>query len=515
MAKRKRRKATLRSAGKATESDILERAKAIAEDPTLIMPQCEGRCVLFSPVTSARKGIARVYAAREDEAKLSRLANGGNDLARAYAATLLVAKAGKIPYVAEMRLPTGNVPYVIRGKAKPFFLAGVQNYDDRALRLLSYFPWARKRRMHFFSADRGVVCTGKRAEPPRDFVEEEMDELGLEEREKSLWTCGHGGAGPGRDAVRVTWKAAGVEMERCDACLGKDSMVHSVLRHMVGPRLIAQFDIEVRLAPVQTPKGQLLAVVPALPPNLKAGYFRGVANDAKLLEEARAMRVEALKGLGRAFVAGERAFDDLDSFLAALNPSPAEETALRAGLQGHAGPVALDKATVARALHQLWPERGLVMLTAAAGGDESAAKALFKEKVAADEAADLVRRAGRQGSAQAALRGLPRYARLPPAAGVADAIVRAYRSGGAEAALRTAQERANAGRAKGVALAFLLHLGSGKGQEWRFAQTDQEIAHTLAPVVARLLSENGDGYHQALREASLLAGEPADFQPQG
>lgn len=115
MAKRPRRKATLRSTGKVTEADLRERAQALVDDPTLAMPICEGGCVLFSPAKAASRAIPRIHAAREDEAKLQRYASWGNELAKAYAATLLILHAEKIPYVAELRLPTGTIPYVIRG----------------------------------------------------------------------------------------------------------------------------------------------------------------------------------------------------------------------------------------------------------------------------------------------------------------------------------------------------------------------------------------------------------------
>ena len=514
--KRPRRKATLHSTGKVREADLLERARAMADDPSLAMPICEGSCVLFSPAAAARRAIPKIHAARDDEARLNRYASRGNELAKAYAATLLVARAEKIPYVAELRLPTGSIPYVIRGKAKPFQLAGLQNHHDRAQRLVAFFPWARKRKMHFFSADRGVVCTGRDPTPPRDFVEEEMDELELTAQpDGRRYICRHGGSGPGRDAILLRWRSAGVEVERCAECAGKDSTIMTLLKHMAGPRLLGGFDVEARLAPLVSAAGGAAPVVPPLAEELKTTYLKGLVSDAALLEGARAARASSLRAAGtRAYIAGERSFgDDVDAFLAALAPSPAEDRALRAGLAREQGPLVLDKPTVARALAELWPAHGLAMLEAAAGGDADAARRLHKEKVAPDEAADLVRRAGREGTAKAALSSLPRYARLPAAASVADAIARAHRSGGQEAALKAAQERANAGKAKGVILAFLQALGGGKGQEWRYTTTDQEMAASLAPVVRRLLEASGESYHEALREASLLAGESADFQP--
>src|SRR5439155_9713952 len=138
-----------------------------------------------------------------------------------------------IPYVGELRLGGVSAPYVARGKAKPFFLAGLQNHTDRQLRLLAVMPWVKKRRMHFYSADRGIVCTGRRAAPPRDFVEEEMAALDLRAAAPDRFSCGH----EGRDAVVLAWRDAKITIERCaECCAGADEpTLASIVRHMAVP----------------------------------------------------------------------------------------------------------------------------------------------------------------------------------------------------------------------------------------------------------------------------------------
>lgn len=510
MAKPRRRKATLHSAGRVTEADLLERARALAEDPSLATPVCEGGCVLLSPVAAARRAIPRVHAARDDEKALQRLASRGNDLARAYAATLLVARSGKVPFVADLRVGGETIPYVIRGKAKPFFLAGLQNHHDRALRLLAFAPWAKKRKMHFFSADRGVVCTGRQARPPVDFVEEEAALLGLE-RKGDAFVCEHGGAASGRDSIVVRWRAAGVRLERCEECAEDEgSTVGELKRHMAGPRLSTQFEADVSLAPF---RGVPLDVDAPLPAETARKYVEGALGDAALLEAARQARVDALRASGRrAYVAGDTSHgDDADAFLASLAPNASEEQALRAALAEHEGAVVLERASTSRALAELWPQHGLRML-AAVGGEE-AARRLHKESVRPEEATDLVRRAAKEGATRAGLWGLPAYGPLPKAAAVADAVSRAYRASGADAAARIALDRAGQGEVAGVVLALLEALGAAKGQEWRFGTTDRELATTLAPLVARLLRAPAAEYHDALVQVARATGETAEFAP--
>lgn len=502
MAKPKRRKASLHSAGRVTEADLLANARELAEDPSPIVPRCEGGCVLFSPVRSAQRAIPKVHAARDDEGALVNMAARGNDLARAYAATLLLALSGKVPVVANLRTPDGSVvPYVMRGTTKPFFLAGVQHHDDRVLRLLAVTPWARKRGLHFWSVDDGIVCTGRRATPPADFIEVEAERLALT-KTGDAYTCGHEG-----DAVEVELPGD-VRFVRCETC-GKDgSLARELLTHAIGNRILKETRVRARLVPLRAVSGVAPTVEASPPDALLQGYLRGTGKDADFLEAARQARVAALKTAGAHLVAGDASYgDDAEAFLDALAPSPQERQALRAALAAHKGPVVLDRATTARAIAELWSEHGLRMLEAVA--DPEQARSVHKPGATAEEAVELVRKAARLGAARAALAGVPAYDRLPPAAALADAIARAYRTGGADAAVRVATD----GKPRGVALAFLQEVGGTRGQEWRFAPSDQDVAASVRPQVEALLRGPPESYHEALVAASRAAGETQTFSP--
>ncbi|MFA5862150.1 MAG: hypothetical protein WDA16_10695 [Candidatus Thermoplasmatota archaeon] len=513
MAKGKRRKGSLHSAGKVQEADLLERSRALRDDPSLAMPICEGRCVLFSPMASARRGIARAHAARGNESKLQRLASSGNQLARAYAGTLLLALGDKIPYVAELRLGSGiTAPYVTRGKAQSFFAAGLQNYHDRQLRLLAVTPWVKKRRLHVYSTDRGLVCTGRHDKPPRDFVEEEMGALDLNETEPGRFTCGH----HDNDALVLRWKSAGVTLERCESCFDDVPTLASLLRHMAAPKALAALEPDARLIPLRAAAGAPIDAPAHLDGATRSQYAAGQLTDEQLLDAARAGRFAALRArrTGLLLVAADASYgNDVTAFLASLLPTPAEERALRAALEGRDAPLVLEKASTARALGELWADHARDMLIAAAGGDVDVVSRLFREKATPEEASDLVRRAGREGSERSALAALPSYERLPPFAATADAIARAFRTLGQEAAVRAALDRASAGKAKGVALAFLNTLNAAKGQEWRFSHADHDVAASVAPAIQPLLSGEPGSYHAALRDASTRAGETIAFEP--
>lgn len=503
MAKPKRRKATLHSAGKVTEQELLERARELYDDPSLAMPICEGSCGFFSPVKAARAAIPRVHAARDDEGKLLRLAGRGNDLARAYAATLLLAKSEKIPFVADVRLGGETVPYVMRGKAKPLYLAGLQHHDDRALRLLAVATWARKKKLHFYSADRGIVCTGKRPAPPADFLAEEAELLGLHAEEGSRYTCGHGD-----ELVIVRWTGSDAVFERCEDCAGEESLVATLRRHVAAPHVERQFSVRTKLRPLQ---GADASTTPEVPDDVRAAYLAGRLNDRALLAAARAARTASLRGGGPQYVVGDVSYGaDADAFLRALSASPDEARALRAALAAHGGGLVLDRPSLARAVAELWPTQGRAMLEAVSDADTAAR--LHRENVAPAEALDLLRKAAREGAGRAALASLPEYAALPPAAAAADAIARAFRKQGREAGARVAQERASHAKAKGVSLAMLSALSAAQGQDWRFSEADRDVARALAPHAEALLRGDAASYHDALVAMSRGSGETADIE---
>lgn len=505
MAKPKRRKATLHSAGKVTEQDLLALARELYDDPTPAIPICEGNCGLFSPVKAARKAIPRIHAARDDPKKLARYARSGNDYARAFAATLMLANEGKIPFVADLRLPGETVPYVMRGRAKPFYLAGIQHHDDRALRLLAVAKWTRKRGLHFYSADRGIVCTGKVPRPPTDFLAEEAELLGLKPEGPHAYSCGHAGEG-----VTLWWLGITPEVSfaRCLSCTKDGSTMAEVRKHVAAPKGERQFRVEPRLAALGGAGG---AVASTVEPGVMKAYVSGTLSDAKLLEAARHARIASIKGAGAQYVAGDVHYGpDVDAFLRALGASGEEETALRAGLAKHGGAIVLDRPTLARLVGELWAEHGPAMLEAVT--DRASAEALYKKEVNADQALEILRKAARQGAGRAALASLPVYGALPPAASAADAIARAFRGQGREAAVRVAQERANIPKAKGVALGMLTALQARQGQEWRFSASDQDVAVTLASHCEALLRGPPESYHEALAAASRGAGETAPIE---
>ncbi|MHB8606448.1 MAG: hypothetical protein ACYDCK_14480 [Thermoplasmatota archaeon] len=516
--KRPKRRASLHSTGKVQEADLLARAHDLYDDVELAIVKHEGPCVLFCPFKAGERAVRKVHAKRADEKALARASKGGNLFARAYAATLLIGRAEKLPVVASLRLP-GNivVSYGQRGKAKPLHLAGLQHFDDRALRLLLVADAVRKRDLHVWSTDDGLVCTGKRSAPPGAFLREEMDIIDATEDSAGAWSCAHKSA-PG-DRLVLTWPAADARLTLCSACAADENTLRKLLLHFATRDPTNALVPSVRLAPFERLAGAGEPLDPHFAPDdadMKA-YRDGAISDREFLARARGAALAALRRMTeRRYVAESRDFgDDATAFVDALKPTPAERRALLAALATADGPVVVERASVARTLAEIWKRAGRDALLAAAKENAAVADALYREDAAPETLPALIARAASEGEHAAVSAALPRYARLPPAASVADAIARAFRALGRDEAARVALTKTQEGRERGVALAFLRALGRADGNDWRFGPIDREVADALAADARRLLECDADAYHDALVELARRAGATEEIRRAG
>src|SRR5512138_3568854 len=113
---------------KSLEKDLLEKSRMLASDPKLLMPRCTRDCRRCD-LKKAQAKMAKVSERRLDPKKLEFSMNWGDQLVRAYAATVSLHLAGKVPFLAAARTPLGEVSYAVRGKVDRNCLIGVQHYD--------------------------------------------------------------------------------------------------------------------------------------------------------------------------------------------------------------------------------------------------------------------------------------------------------------------------------------------------------------------------------------------------
>src|SRR5512136_2640764 len=92
----------LRTASKVQEKQLISTGKWLADHPEAVTPQtdCDNRRCNFSSIVSK---ISVSAENRDDPDFLRKMAKRGDQLARAYAATILMAKEERAPYLVVAR----------------------------------------------------------------------------------------------------------------------------------------------------------------------------------------------------------------------------------------------------------------------------------------------------------------------------------------------------------------------------------------------------------------------------
>jgi hypothetical protein len=156
VARKKRGGLRARAPPKSQERALVERAKAVIEDYSPLLPECTGSCKK-SAFIKIERSLAKVQKFAGNVQKLEKMASKGDRIARGYASLLMIAEAGKVPYTAAVQTPFGEAMYAVRGKADAKTLVGVQNYTDKRLLLLAYMPYAMKKGLYFYATKEQAV----------------------------------------------------------------------------------------------------------------------------------------------------------------------------------------------------------------------------------------------------------------------------------------------------------------------------------------------------------------------
>ena len=202
----------VKQASKRQEDDIISRANAIADNPGILRPMCAGncrKCAFDKPF----KDITKIATYRNDEKDLMKFAERGfNNMVKAYAGTLSVAAAGKIPLLATALIAGERVPYVIRGSAPNGYLIGCQHHDDPKLRLMYYNDFIRAEKLHLYSWEDKRVCSNM-PNMPDEYLYDTWWESPYEFPDDGI-DCGH----PGAVSLNIRIKSLDETIHICDQC---------------------------------------------------------------------------------------------------------------------------------------------------------------------------------------------------------------------------------------------------------------------------------------------------------
>ena len=149
-----------KSTSKILEKELRRKARKLKDNPALILPKCGGECA-HCPFEKLKRSLNKVVERADDPDALERLSRGGDKLARALAGFLKILHEERIPYLALLRTPGGEVGYAQRGKTPTEKMVAVQYYDRPSLKALGYLDYVKKKGLTMFITENALICTGK------------------------------------------------------------------------------------------------------------------------------------------------------------------------------------------------------------------------------------------------------------------------------------------------------------------------------------------------------------------
>ena len=492
-----------RTAPKSQEKYLIENAKKLQEDPYLILPTCSEDDTKF--FQKLRKKIAKVHQYSADEKKLEKLSRK-KGLDGALAGTYLLAISEKAPYLAALRFPTGDITYAQRGKADREKLIAVQHFDDPVFRLRGITDIAFKKNLHVYSWDDGFVCTGREGHPPTEFIRFITTKIGLPTH-NDIVCCPHIPPTTVRkkeyvplNYLRIEWSTAPLIIALCENCakLTKNTMF-TISKYIVQKNLSDDFNIE-----VITQIGQHQTMSPAQNTTSLQEYLAGKLTDAELIRKQAKSQEETAKTQDeKVFILDGVSYgSDTTGFIDALQPTAYEKTALEFLLSKTSEPLIISKTSPGKIIDRYWDQYGKEFLESILQDPEKAASFAQLDETPIN----IITLAIEYHQRQTILSRLPVYQHLPPLASFIDHVSRTYRTFGEKKTLSEIKNHPDTPKAKSIAYAFLLALGKGTEEKWKYSKEEIDYGQFLQEYTKKILQVEPEHYSETLQELLTASG---------
>ena len=488
MAQKKRiRMRGVKQAPKRLENEILERSRKIADDPALLRPMCAGNCrrCLFDKTFKIIDDISRY---KDDADTLVKFASKGSDeLARAYAGTISLSAAGKIPLMATATIAGEKVSYVVRGTVGNDKLIGCQYYDGPKIRLLFYNQFIKRNKLHLYSFRDGLVCANF-PNMPEDYLYEAFWESPYEFKDDGL-DCGH------KDALilEIKIKSLNQQIRICENCTKEVSTIQYLISQICAIDPLDDIVVNV-IHPYHAAKDSGTEKVEG---EILKRYLRGEINDRTLLSTIKREKLGSLKKGGNStYVIGNENYgSDLEAFVSALSGPEEEKATIRSFLSSVPESVVIRNGKTSEVLVHLWDEhwRGLVAVHSSKGIADN-----IKEKPKNIPSQVLCEVKKTHVSADV-VASLPEFRRPGPVTKLADNLAKAAKVGGCgmvETALASETMKGTTSRC--VSAAFILAVDKSAKLPMNLSADEKGFTDFLIPFARAVIDASGEKYRDAM-----------------
>ncbi len=493
---------------KTLEKDLLAKAGRLASDPSLLIPKCEQQCRRCG-YDKLLKKMEKVAQYKDDAETLQNLATRGDQLVRAYAATISLAASGKIPFLTSKKIPWGDVSFAVRGKVEAEYLIGVQYFDDPDLRLLAHFQDAKDNDLHIYSSPESLYCSSDGPNVPASYSKEMLATSPYDLKADN--SCGHPEAVIG---LMVHWRSAKINLFICQECADEVNLLHHLLSRIAAREPWDDFDIDVRYSPrcVADCGACRMKEKFAMSQGLKEAYEKGQLSDVMLLSRYIQEREAHLRRSGgELYISGDECFGrNKEAFLARLKGSEAELIALSGVIRNKPMPIISVNDQAGRIITDLWPQLKEELLAMVADPD-------IVKSVLANPGnltpPQLVIEARRQQLSRSVISRLPDYAIKGPIGTIADDLARTFKTEGKAAMVRQLdRNRPRETRLKAVAYGFLVAVGEADSRNWQYTKEEIDFGKYLGEFAQTMLAAEGNDYDQALINLLAASGANEDLK---
>ncbi len=495
-------------ASKVEEERLIQRAKKIYENPSMVIPKCQGSCFLCK-FGKEKRWVKKLEDSKEDRSKLEKYSKKGPKLTRALASTMLLANQEKAKLLATANTPKGKISYAKRGNAGAKYLVGIQYFDDPFLRLMAYHDYSKKG-YYIYSWNKELVCTDKKDAPPKGYINNRISSSNYRlKKDGNGYSCGH--IGEDHTYFVIKWKTPGISIKVCEVCADVDSNLFIDLSSgITSPDNKEMFQLKGRYM-MECGSDCNHCKVASSRISVKSStvdkYFSGTISDKGLIDLVISENREALFKNSPVFAIGKKCFGkDASSFLNSLRYDDWEKDVLKKAIK-LTGPVILEQGTVNELLEQAWDSYASDILSVLLDDEE-----LIEELISWGDKKnviprDVLRQAKKRKMELDELTALPSFDVLPARARFVHDLMISYKISGVEEALNHLKEvNPRETRMKSLAYGFLHAIDRAESHRWKYDDSEVETGEFLSDYFKKLIESSGEEYAQALQDLLKMSG---------
>jgi len=487
MKKRKARLRGTKTAGKFEQKKLMERIKAILDNPRLVLPKTNKNDIggkIYDKVHEEMLIAKELY--NNPPSFLSSIfgKKPTDPLAKAYSSSLSILDSGA-PVMAVARFPHGEVNYVMRGygvsKEK---LIGIQNYHHRLWSRFAHLDYVKKYKLFMYALDTGLVCTGDVPNYPKELWDEVTSRLKIS------------GKYMDSNCLKIKCKSLNNEAFISNRKMkkSKENSYSHFLKDQISVDPDSDFDVDLLTF--------LSPLVSKIDSEIIKEYRKGVVTDSKFLENAIAFQKESIINgdtvPGQHFVVSNEVLDK-EALITKLCASKIDEAIVEDLLDEFSESLILEQGTLAHFTEKLWEDYGSVIANKILGN--------IAKNYNGNNSLDILRKLYDQIIKESLTSDYPSFENLGESLKMLDKVVKMIKIGEKNKAIKYIDDfNSNNNMTKTVSWAVLHCLNSTSSRAWKYSKEEKSLGESISKQMKLLLDSKPETYKECFESISEFIG---------